>query len=46
DASSCKTIEELQDVIEQYMMYYNAERYQWGLKKMTPEQYRDHLLTA
>ncbi|NHN28209.1 IS3 family transposase, partial [Paenibacillus agricola] len=24
--------------------YYNHHRYQWGLKKMTPVQYRNHLL--
>ncbi|MBP0727171.1 IS3 family transposase, partial [Bacillus sp. RG28] len=24
--------------------YYNHYRYQWNLKKMTPVQYRDHLL--
>ncbi|MCM3034326.1 IS3 family transposase, partial [Niallia sp. MER 6] len=24
--------------------YYNYYRYQWNLKKMTPVQYRDHLL--
>ncbi|MCM3033672.1 IS3 family transposase, partial [Niallia sp. MER 6] len=23
---------------------YNYYRYQWNLKKMTPVQYRDHLL--
>jgi putative transposase len=26
------------------MTYYNRYRYQWDLKKMTPVQYRDHLL--
>ncbi|RXI99580.1 hypothetical protein DS745_04395, partial [Anaerobacillus alkaliphilus] len=26
--------------------YYNNYRYQWDLKKMTPVQYRDHLLNA
>ncbi|MFD1385887.1 IS3 family transposase, partial [Oceanobacillus oncorhynchi subsp. oncorhynchi] len=24
--------------------YYNNYRYQWDLKKMTPVQYRNHLL--
>ncbi|MGD6944278.1 IS3 family transposase, partial [Cytobacillus gottheilii] len=24
--------------------YYNHHRYQWNRKKMTPVQYRDHLL--
>ncbi|WP_273851146.1 IS3 family transposase, partial [Guptibacillus spartinae] len=26
------------------MMYYNLYRCQWNLKKMTPVQYRNHLL--
>ncbi|WP_338422659.1 IS3 family transposase [Cytobacillus oceanisediminis] len=25
---------------------YNQHRYQWGLNKMIPEQYRGHLLAA
>ncbi|MCX8047610.1 MAG: IS3 family transposase, partial [Anoxybacillus gonensis] len=29
-----------------YMVYYNNYRYQWNLKKMTPIQYRNHLLAA
>ncbi|MFV8827264.1 IS3 family transposase, partial [Alkalihalobacterium sp. APHAB7] len=28
------------------MTYHNNHRYQWGLKKMTPVQYRNHLLVA
>ncbi|TCI50901.1 hypothetical protein EVJ24_05245, partial [Exiguobacterium sp. SH1S21] len=24
--------------------YYNHHRYQWNMKKMTPVQYRNHLL--
>ncbi|MCU5472595.1 MULTISPECIES: IS3 family transposase, partial [Bacillus cereus group] len=26
--------------------YYNQHRYQWNLKKMTPVEYRNHLLDA
>jgi transposase InsO family protein len=40
----CETIEELKKEIKNYMTYYNNYRYQWNLKKMTPVQYRDHLL--
>ncbi|MFC7365115.1 IS3 family transposase, partial [Bhargavaea changchunensis] len=25
---------------------YNNHRYQWNLKKMTPAQYRSHLIAA
>lgn len=43
---SCETLEELKDEIRQYMLYYNNYRYQWKLKKMTPVQYKNHLLNV
>ncbi|HET6528985.1 MAG TPA: IS3 family transposase [Balneolaceae bacterium] len=42
----CQTIAELKREIKEYMTYYNQYRYQWDLKKMTPVQYRNHLLGA
>jgi putative transposase len=39
-----RTFNELSDTINKYMEYYNNGRYQWEIKKMTPVQYRDHLL--
>lgn len=44
DYEHCTTFQELYSLIEQYMMYYNTQRYQWNKNKMTPAQYRDHLL--
>ena len=44
DLSDCKTFEELQIEIKRYIEYYNNYRYQWNLKKMSPVQYRNHLL--
>jgi len=41
---ACDTLKQLKDEIKQYMIYYNNYRYQWNLKKMTPVQYRNHLL--
>ena len=41
---SCKSLDELNYEIDDYMNYYNIYRSQWGLKKMTPVQYRNHLL--
>lgn len=41
---SCKTFEELRLKIDEYMRYYNNERKQWERKKMTPVEYRNHLL--
>lgn len=46
DYRSCKTLKELQAKINHYMVYYNNYRYQWNLKKMTPKQFRNHLLLA
>ena len=40
----CQTLVELKKEIKKYMIYYNRFRYQWDLKKMTPVQYRNHLL--
>jgi len=44
DYKDCKTFEELYSLIEEYMEYYNNGRRQWELKKMTPVEYRNHLL--
>lgn len=44
DYKSCVSFEELRFVIEEYMRYYNQERKQWERKKMTPVEYRNHLL--
>lgn len=44
DFKSYDTLEKLTDEIESYMDYYNNHRYQWNLKKMTPVQYRNHLI--
>lgn len=46
DFKACKTFNELHELINEYMMYYNNERCQWDLKKMAPAQYRNHLLSA
>lgn len=43
---SCQTFHELRTTIDGYMKDYNHHRYQWTLKKMTPVQYRSHLLSA
>jgi putative transposase len=43
---TCRTFEELHGLVEDYMRYYNHERCQWELKKMTPVEYRNHLLCA
>lgn len=46
DFKACQTFEELTLKVSEYMQYYNHDRYQWELKKMTPVMFRDHLLAA
>jgi putative transposase len=42
---SAQTFKTLYAMIQTYMEYYNGERRQWDKQKMTPIQYRDHLLS-
>ena len=42
---TCFTFRDVYNEIKEYIDYYNNFRYQWNLKKMTPVQYRSHLLT-
>jgi hypothetical protein len=44
DYSYCTTLSELQEYMDEYIAYYNNGRPQWTRKKMTPVQYRNHLL--
>ena len=37
----CKTLDEIRAKIDEYMYYYNNNRYQWGLNKMTPLEYKN-----
>lgn len=46
EARECKTLTELKVKVVDFIHYYNSGRYQWELKRMTPEQYRGHLLAA
>lgn len=43
---ACQTFEQLTFKVNEYMQFYNNHRYQWGLQKMTPAAYRNHLLAA
>lgn len=40
------SFEQLLFVIDDYMDYYNNERYQWGLGKLSPNQYADFVKTG
>jgi len=42
----CNTFEELMSVIDDYMDYYNNDRYQWDLAKLSPNQHDEYLRTG
>ncbi len=44
DYKSCLSLEELRAKIDEYMRYYNCERKQWTRNKMSPIEYKNHLL--
>jgi putative transposase len=46
DYRSCATFEDLRSRVDEYMRYYNHERKQWTRNKMSPVEYREHLLTV
>lgn len=46
DFDNCQSYKEVQSVIDDYMDYYNNDRGQWNLKKLTPIDYRYQLIAA
>lgn len=44
DHKSARSFLELYALVDNYIEYYNNQRKQWEIKKMTPVEYRDHLL--
>lgn len=46
DFKSCITLKEIKSTIKDYINYYNNYRYQLGLEKLAPVQYRNQLLAV
>ena len=44
--SKCQSFEEVQALIDDWMDYYNNDRYQWDLKKLAPAEYYKYLQTG
>jgi transposase InsO family protein len=42
----CSSFTDLNLVIEDYMDYYNNDRYQWGLARLSPNRYASYLKTG
>ena len=44
--SRCRSFEEVQVIIDDQMDYYNNDRYQWDLLKLSPREYYAYLTTG
>ena len=46
DISKCKEFTEVKEIIDDWMDYYNNERYQWNLAKLSPNEYYQYITTG
>lgn len=46
DISECKKYREVKAVIDDWIDYYNNERYQWQLAKLSPNEYYQYITTG
>lgn len=42
----CKTKKEVEELIDDWIEYYNTERCQWGLAKLSPVEYYEYMKTG
>jgi len=46
DVSGCTKYQEVKTIIDDWMDYYNSERYQWQLAKLSPNEYYGYITTG
>jgi transposase InsO family protein len=46
DISNCETHEQIVSVIDDWIDYYNNDRYQWDLSKLAPTEYYQYIMTG
>ena len=46
DLSKSKSFEEVKKIIDDWIDYYNNERYQWKLAKLSPNEYYNYIITG
>ncbi len=44
--SKCKKFNEVKEIIDDWIYYYNHERYQWDLAKLSPCEYYEYIITG
>lgn len=46
DLSGCERFQQVKDIIDDWMDYYNNDRYQWQLAKLSPNEYYHYITTG
>ena len=46
DVSNCETNDDVKAVVDDWIDYYNNERYQWDLAKLAPREYYEYVTTG
>lgn len=46
DVSRCTKFREVKAIVEDWLNYYNTERYQWQLAKLSPDEYYGYITTG
>lgn len=46
EVAKCRTFLDVQELLEDWMDYYNHDRYQWGLLKLSPAEFYEYLKTG
>ena len=46
DLSTCKTFKDVKKIIDDWIDYYNNDRYQWDLAKLSPTEYYRYITTG
>ena len=46
DLSECENFFQVKTIIDDWMDYYNNDRYQWQLAKLSPNEYYKYITTG
>lgn len=46
DVSGCTKFREVKAIVDDWLNYYNTERYQWQLAKLSPDEYYGYITTG
>lgn len=46
DVSECTKFREVKAIVDDWLNYYNTERYQWQLAKLSPDEYYKYITTG